>query len=306
MHIRKIQLVGLVLCAFSLVAMEKSTSMEKVVAQTMQNENYYNQVDCRPFVTLTALQTAPRFYSLEGYVAQLTQGPEEKIRTENGWYQRLDPARWHMSLITLALPLSDELMQLSRDETMRGKFVGDTRKYADKALKDLAEIVGRHVGRLKGIEFQYKSIGGIGTNKFIAAYFGFKNPKQEALYHQVYTDIISDFLEKYPMTWMRYGFEFLPHVSVMKKSTAPGVEVKKVKVEGALCKGSGSGTKKTPITIAPMVPVIQNLELLFNGRYILVSAKTTGYPVAQTHAHASRFVKKGELAVEEDGEIHEL
>lgn len=289
--------------AASLHSMEKSGVVERVQLQTDRNEVQFNQADCRPFVTLTALQTAPRFHSLEAYVTQLTNNPAERIKTENGWYERMDPKRWHMSLVTLALPLSDELMELSKDEKKQGKFIGDSRRYAEQALKDFAAIIARHVGRLKGIEFQYKSIGGIGTNKYIAAYFDFKNPLHQKIYYQVYADIIADFLAQYPTAWMRYGFEFYPHVSVMIKSYAPGG---KVKVEGALCKGSGRGVKKTSITIAPAEPVIQNLALLHQGRYVLVSAKTKGYPVSPGHAQAAIYIKKGELAVEEDGEIHQL
>lgn len=282
----------------SLLSME--SSLMRVQRETAENERQFNEVDCRPFVTLTAMQTAPRFYSLEGYVKQLTNNDTETMQTDMGSYKRMDPAKWHMSLITLALPLTDRLFALSKDESQKGKYFGESRAYANQALKDLADIIAKHVKRLKGIEFTYNSIGGIGTNKFIAAYFDFKNPVQKAIYEEVCADIISEFLNKYPTTWLRYGFELLPHVSVMKKYYG---EQPKPKIEGAVCKGSGSGLKKTAIRIAPAVPVIENLELLYNNRDILVSSRGKGYPVAETHAKAAQYYKNGELLVDENGGV---
>lgn len=273
---------------------------QHVIQQTDANETKYNQEECRPFVTLTAMQTAPRFYSLDGYVTQLTNNETQTMKTDMGTYKRMNPDTWHMSLITIALPVTDRLLALSKDATQRGKYVGESRTYANQALKDLADIIAQHVGRLKGIEFSYGSIGGIGTNKFIAAYFDYKNRAHKAIYEEVYSAIISEFLNKYPTAWMRYGFEFLPHVSVMKKYYG---DAPKIKVEGAACKGSGRGLKKTAITIAPAVPVIENLELLFNTRDIVVSARGTGYPVAETHAKAAQYYKKGELSVDENGTV---
>ncbi len=89
----------------------------------------------------------------------------------------------------------------------------------------------------------------------------------------------------------------------MQKSYGPEG---KTKVVGALCKGSGRGLKKAAVSIAPARPVIQDLELLYAGRYILTSAKTKGYPVAETHEKAAQYIKKGELAVEADGRVHQL
>ncbi len=272
--------------------------LEDVKQKTEANEDSYNGENCRPFVTLTVVQTAPRYYTLENYVTQLTNNPEQKMKTDMGWYQRIDPKDWHMSLLTLALPLSDRLMKLKDDATKQGMFKAERRKYAEKALNDLSAIVASHVDAIKGLQFSYNSIGGIGTNKFIAAYFDFKSPLHRVLYLAAYADIISDFLKKYPTAWMRYGLEFLPHVSVMKKSYAA-----KVKKEGAVCKGSGRGMAKTPITIAPAEPVIENMAIFHNGRDIIVSGRDKGYPLSETHSKAQEFLKKGEKLVKEDGQI---
>jgi hypothetical protein len=105
---------------------------------------------------------------------------------------------------------------------------------------------------------------------------------------------------------MRYGIEFLPHVSVMIRYYGPATGTKKIKVEGELCKGSGRGVKKSVVSIAPSVPVIENLELLFHSRYILTSAKAGGYPVKPDHPKASDYYKNGELAVDENGVVSEL
>ena len=157
---------------------------------------------------------------------------------------------------------------------------------------------------LKGIEFNYDSskgwggVGGIGTNKFVVAYFDFRNAMNRAIYEETYARIIDDFLKLYPTAWMRYGLEFKPHVSVMEKSYAPA---EKIKVEGAVCKGSGRGMPKVKVSEAPAAPVIENLILFHNERPIIVSARGKGYPVAETNPKAKDFYKKGELIVKEDG-----
>ena len=148
-------------------------------------------------------------------------------------YNKTADSKWHISMIAFAVPFKEAP---NREEVV----------HASNALRNTMKS---YKATLRGITFTFQSLESIGTNKFIAAHYDFKNGKAKFL--NAYAHIIDDFLQKYNQAWLLYGYKIVvPHVSVAKTSN-PG---DKVVLNTAKCNK------------------INDVELLYGGRNFFVAA----------------------------------
>ncbi len=277
--------------------------------KTYANEQRYGErpAERRQMITISLMQPVRGFTSLENYINALTDSGKSVYMIDKVPYKRLDPNDWHMSLITIALPLSPDVLALQAQN--KQEYIKRIREIAEEALNVLGEAAQKSLSYLNGVAFSFDRIAGIGTNKFVAAYFGFIRGR--LAFFKAYTDIIGDFLEHYPDAWMLYGFDPIPHVSVLEKSYDVKLqENKPAKSQQVAFKGSGRDIQKVFI-IVPRETTnlfsdeIRNLKLLHAGRDLEVSARGYAYPPFETDEVVMKYARKGMITVTPEGIVRE-
>ncbi len=229
-----------------------TTFSAQLKKRTTENEaNYKDQ----PFFTLNIMQPTKGYISLKqcvNYLFKWDKFPEN--------YGSIPPKFYHMSLVTFAVP-----------------FDNPSEYDVKRAMLDLSEITADVLPLFDNVSYTFTELQGIGTNKFIAAHYGFSAGKQ--YFFAAYELIVARFLAKYPKTWMRYGFDPLPHVSVAsrKKPAKPVKASTETLFRGAGPRprvGLGSALDVPKVTIdTSQCRAIADLNLLHKGRQIEVSGQ---------------------------------
>lgn len=195
--------------------------------QSDANEKKFNQ---EPFFSIFVLQPTPGYTTLEKYVE------DEKAVIKQHGYGLIPSQNWHFSLMAFALPFPN-------------KKISET--YVQKAVDDLTKIISGYEQDLTDVEFAYKELTSLGTHKFLTAIYERSGQKP---FFRVYADIVHDFMQLYPDSWMFYGYGVKPHVSIASKM-----------------KTAGAATA-TEITDLPRKP-IKNFLLRHKGRKLQISAR---------------------------------
>ncbi len=194
----------LVILAVSLVTMKHAVGMQIPVAKQNQIQSDQNQQlnQQQPFFTVAVLQPATGYLSLEDHVNQ--QLPTLKA----AGYGLVPPKDWHLSVMIFAIPFPNQQ---------------PSAQYAQQALDTLSSLLSqKYKDDLTDITFEYKKLETLGNHKFLAAIYDRVGKKP---FFRVYANIVRDFFNTYPDSWMFYGYGMLPHISVASKMKAAGPAV---------------------------------------------------------------------------------
>lgn len=225
----KIRNIIVFIAAF--MAAAPALSMQISVAKQNQQLSDANQQAFanQPYLTLAVIQPTPGYRSLETHVKN------QNTAIKNAGYGQVPSQDWHLSVMVFAVPFPQQ----------------PSLAYAQQALDHLAAIIDGYKKDLSDVEFQYTELKSLGSHKFLVAEYERVGRKP---FFSLYADIVHDFMQTYPQSWMYYGYDMVPHVSVASKMKSAGA------------------ASATMIQGAPRSP-IKNLQLRHKGRKLEISAR---------------------------------
>ncbi len=244
--------------AFSMEEGQQSTTLSaQLQKKVRENEDNYKDDQ---FFSLFIIQPSEGYKTLWKCVDHLFRNGQFP---EN--YKRIPSKYYHMTLATFAVPYS----------------TNNRSAEVQKAVQALKEITADVLPLLDLVSYRFKEIKGIGTNKFIAAYYDFTQGKD--FFYAAYELIVARFLAKYPKTWMRYGYSLVPHVSIVvrKRKEQPQKVVVQTSQPQVRRAGLGSGRDIEKVTIPFTEDImetkkcinvtVEELNLLHKGRDLKIS-----------------------------------